>query len=199
MQNKEAFLGLVFSVYVGHSDEDTRRYAQGNVRNAFQAELTRYSGCLARPRICFGPPFDRRFISIQGIMERLGGALSSREKPVIAPEAEAAAKKRAAKRKENSLFERVQHHPVLSGKAEKERKRELRKIDTRPHWRKPKGLVRKVRDFVQHTQNTAQIRSPRVGRAQNRQNQDLSAKADYASFANFGQTPRLCTAANEIF
>lgn len=114
----------------------------------FHAELTRPSGCLARQRICFAPAFERRFISIQGIMERLGNSLASQEKPKIVPEAEAAAKKRAAKRKENSLFERVQHHPVLSGKAEKERKRELRKIDTRPHWRKPKGLVRKVRDFV---------------------------------------------------
>lgn len=87
-------------------------------------------------------------------MERLGTALQSHEKPEIAPEVEAAAKRRAAKRKENSLFERVQHHPVLSGKSEKERKRELRKIDTRPHWRKPKELVRKVR-FRSHARNTA--------------------------------------------
>jgi len=81
-------------------------------------------------------------------MERVGDVLQSHEKPVIAPDVEAAAKKRAAKRKENSLFERIQHHPVLSGKSEKERKRELRKIDTRPRWQKPKELVRKVRDSV---------------------------------------------------
>jgi len=87
-------------------------------------------------------------------MERLGNALQSQEKPKIAPEVEAAAKRRAAKRKENSLFERVQHHPVLSGKSEKERKRELRKIDTRPHWQRPKELVRKVR-FCRHARNTA--------------------------------------------
>lgn len=87
-------------------------------------------------------------------MERLGTALHSHEKSEIAPEVEAAAKRRAAKRKENSLFERVQHHPVVSGRAEKERKRELRKIDTRPHWRKPKELVRKVK-FHGQPRNTA--------------------------------------------
>jgi len=107
-------------------------------------------GCLAlaHPTICcLNPAFQRRHISIQGIMERFGNALQSQEKPKIAPEVEAAAMRRAAKRKENSLFERVRHHPVLSGKSEKERKREIRKIDTRPHWQKPKELVRKVRFF----------------------------------------------------
>ena len=81
-------------------------------------------------------------------MERLGNALQSQEKPKIAPQVEAAAKRRTVKREENSLFERVRDHPVLSGKSEKERKREIRKIDTRPHWRKPKELVRKVRTFL---------------------------------------------------
>ena len=121
------------------------------VSNILQAELTRPPGGLGRQRTCFGPAFHQtqhRFISIQGIMERIGNALQAQEKPKISPEVEVAAKKRAAKRKENNLFERVQHHPVLSGKAEKERKRELRKIDTRPHWQKPKELVRKVIDFI---------------------------------------------------
>ena len=112
------------------------------------AALSRPPGCLARQRNSFGPAFQRRLISIQGIMERIGNALQSQEKPKIAPEVEAAAKKRAARRNENSLFERVQHHPVLSGKTEKERKRNLRKIDTRLHWQKPKELVRKVRDSI---------------------------------------------------
>jgi hypothetical protein len=84
-------------------------------------------------------------------MERIGNALQSQEKLKIPPEVEAAAKKRAARRKENSLFERVQQHPVLSGKAAKERKRELRKIDARPLWQKPKELVRKVREEVRNT------------------------------------------------
>jgi hypothetical protein len=130
----------------------TRTGMPMEISEVLQAELIRPAGCLAYQRIYVGPAFQRRLISIQGIMERLGNALQSHEKPEIAPEVEAAAKRRAAKRNENSLFERVQHHPVLSGKSEKERKRELRKIDTRPLWRKPKALVRKVK-FRPHARN----------------------------------------------
>ena len=126
----------------------TRVGTPNGVSEMLLAGLTRPSGCLARHRNCFGPTLQRRLISMQSIMERIGNALQSQEKPKIAPDVEAAAIKRAARRKENSLFERVQHHPVLSGKSEKERKRDLRKIDTRSHWQKPKELVRKVRDLV---------------------------------------------------
>lgn len=124
----------------------TRAGTPRDISRMLLAGLTRPSGCLARPRNCFGPALQHRPISLQAIMQRIGNALQSQEKRKISPEAEAAAKKRAATRKENSLFERVRHHPVVSGKAEKERRRELKKIDTRPHWQKPKELVRKVRD-----------------------------------------------------
>jgi hypothetical protein len=150
VKNKGHSLDLLLMAMLGTVTR-TRAGMPKGMSEIPQAELTRPSGCLAHQSACFGVAFhqtQRRFVSLQGIMERIGNALQSQEKPKIAPEVQAAAKKRAAKRKENSLFERVQHHPDLSGKAEKERERELRKIDTRPRWRKPKELVRKVRVFV---------------------------------------------------